>query len=317
MNSSTQKILVTGAGGFIGSPLVDALDKKEGFEVLAVSRFGGERQNIDWFIVNSIDEHTKWHEALIGCSTVIHLAARVHLMNDNAPNPLAEFRQTNTEGTLNLARQAAELGVKRFIFLSSIKVNGEGAEAGLKFTPEDDYIPDDPYALSKWEAENGLRKLAAETGMDVVIIRPPLVYGPGVKGNFASLMRWVERGVPLPLGAVHNLRSLVALDNLVDFILLCIMHPAAANEVFLVSDGDDISTSDLLKKIANAYGRRAWLIPIPVGLMTFIARILGKKAVADRLFGSLMVDITKARDLLGWQPVVSMDEQLKKMVEKR
>ncbi len=315
----TDKVLVTGATGFIGGAVIRRLIKEGSKDVVAAVRKPGLNisSSLQTVILPSLAVDADWSEALVKVAVIVHCAARAHVMKDDAIDPVEAYREVNVAGTLELARQAALSGVKRFIFISSIKVNGESTPQGRQFLADDTPAPEDPYGVSKSEAEMGLLEIAKKSSMEVVIIRPPLVYGPGVKGNFASLMRWVERGVPLPLGAVHNLRSLVALDNLVDFILLCIMHPAAANEVFLVSDGDDISTSDLLKKIANAYGRRAWLIPIPVGLMTFIARILGKKAVADRLFGSLMVDITKARDLLGWQPVVSMDEQLKKMVEKR
>ncbi|MDQ7001761.1 MAG: SDR family oxidoreductase, partial [Ghiorsea sp.] len=243
---------------------------------------------------------------------IVHTAARVHVMDDAAANPLVEFRKVNVEGTLNLARQAAEAGVKRFVFISSIKVNGETTTGKLPFSPDDSYVTTDPYGLSKLEAEQGLFKMAQEIGMEVVVIRPPLIYGPHVKANFKKLMETVSQGIPLPLGAVHNQRSLVALDNLVDFIVLCTAHPKAANEVFLISDGEDVSTTQLLQKIGKALGKPARLIPVPVGLMRFAAKLLGKADVAERLFGSLQVDSSKARVLLGWQPVVSMDEQLKK-----
>jgi nucleoside-diphosphate-sugar epimerase len=315
----TDKVLVTGATGFIGGAVIRRLIKEGSKDVVAAVRKPGLNisSSLQTVILPSLAVDADWSEALVKVAVIVHCAARAHVMKDDAIDPVEAYREVNVAGTLELARQAALSGVKRFIFISSIKVNGESTPQGRQFLADDTPAPEDPYGVSKSEAEMGLLELAKESSMDVVIIRPPLVYGPGVKGNFASLIKWVERGIPLPLGAVHNLRSLVALDNLVDFISLCIRHPAAANQVFLVSDGNDISTGDLLSKIANAYGRRAWLIPIPVGLMTFIARILGKKAVADRLFGSLMVDITKARDLLGWQPVVSMEEQLKKMAEKR
>jgi nucleoside-diphosphate-sugar epimerase len=220
------------------------------------------------------------------------------------------------KGTLNLARQAAAYGVKRFVFLSSVKVNGECTLNGCAFRAADIPAPEDAYGISKLEAEQGLMDLARETGMEVVIIRPPLVYGPGVKGNFASLVRWVRKGIPLPLGVVHNKRSLVALENLVDFIALCAdpeRSKLAANEVFLISDGEDVSTNGLLRKVANAYSVAPRLMPIPVLWIRTVARLLGKRAVADRLLGSLVVDSSKAWDLLGWKPVVSMDEQLKNM----
>jgi len=251
----------------------------------------------------------------VDIDVVVHLAARVHIMNDDSSDPLAEFRKVNTDGTLNLARQAAESGVKRFIYLSSIKVNGEITETGQSFVPDDTFVPDDPYGLSKYEAEQGLLALAKETNMEVVIIRPPLVYGPGVKANFHSMMRWIYKGVPLPFGAVYNQRSLVALDNLVSFIIHCIDHPKAANGVFLISDGEDVSTTELLQKVAKAFDKKAILLPVPVSLMKFVSKLLGKADVANRLFGSLQVDSSKARDLLGWKPVITMDGQLKKTAE--
>jgi nucleoside-diphosphate-sugar epimerase len=230
-------------------------------------------------------------------------------------NPLEEFRKVNTGATLQLAKQAAESGVKRFIFLSSIKVNGEMTSLGEPFKPDDNFVPVDPYGLSKYEAEQGLLALAKETDMEVVIIRPPLVYGPGVRANFASMMFWMKKGVPLPFGVIHNKRSLVALDNLVSFIIRCIDHPKAANEIFLISDNEDVSTTQLLSKVAKAYGKKACLIPVPVSWMKFAARLIGKADVANRLFSSLQVDSAKARDLLGWKPVVTMDEQLKKIAD--
>ncbi|MBD3612132.1 MAG: NAD-dependent epimerase/dehydratase family protein [Hydrogenovibrio crunogenus] len=247
---------------------------------------------------------------------VVHAAARAHIMRDEVADPLAEYRKLNRDATIALARMAADAGVKRFVFVSSIKVNGEITRPGQFFQAEIQQPPVDPYGLSKYEAEQGLLALAKETGMEVVIIRPSLVYGSGVKGNFASMVNWVKKGIPLPLGSVHNLRSLVALDNLVDFIALCAdreKSPRAANEVFLISDGQDVSTTELLRKVAKSQNKQAWLIPIPVWLMNFSAKMLGKGAVADRLFGNLQVDSSKARDLLDWKPVVTMDEQLAKM----
>jgi nucleoside-diphosphate-sugar epimerase len=255
---------------------------------------------------------------------IIHTAGRAHIMNDSSSNPLEEFRRVNTTGTLDLARLAADSGVKRFVFLSSIKVNGEMTKPGHPFTPDDVHVPDDPYGLSKYEAEQGLLALAQETGMEVVIIRPPLVYGPGVKANFSSMMKWMGKPVPLPFGAIHNQRSLVALDNLVSFISLCAdrkKSPQAANQVFLISDGQDVSTTQLLRKVGQAIslqspsGIKAWLVPVPVSVMTFFAKLLGKGDMANRLFGSLQVDSSKTRDLLGWEPVITMDEQLAKMAK--
>ena len=323
-------ILVTGGTGFVGRRLVDYLLQRE-YEIRLASRKSSSSipNNIEVFLIKDISNDTEWYEGLQNINTVIHTAARVHIMNDSELDPLAEFRKVNVEGTLNLARQAVEAGVKRFVFVSSIKVNGEMTGGfdetcphpiplpeGVKsvFTENDSFIPDDPYGLSKYEAEQGLLNLAKETDMDVVIIRPPLVYGPGVKANFASMMKWVNKGVPLPFGAIHNQRSLVALENLVSFIIHCIDHPKAANEVFLISDGEDVSTSELLRKVAKAFGKKPRLIPVPVCLMTTVAKLLGKGDVAARLFGSLQVDSSKARELLGWKPVTTMDEQLSKIV---
>lgn len=250
-----------------------------------------------------------------GVDVVIHCAARVHVMHDQAVDPLIEFRKVNLAGTLNLARQAAAAGVQRFVFISSIKVNGEGTAPGMPYHADDAVTPLDAYGISKHEAEQGLLALAAETGMEVVIIRPVLVYGPGVKANFLNMMSWLYKGIPLPFGAIYNKRSLVALDNLVDLIVTCIDHPAAANQVFLVSDGDDLSTTDLLRRMGRALGKPARLIPIPSKWLEFGARLLGKQALAQRLCGSLQVDISKTRELLGWTPPVSVDEGLRKTAE--
>jgi nucleoside-diphosphate-sugar epimerase len=262
------------------------------------------------FALNNLDGANDWQVTLNDVDVVIHAAARVHVMNEVAVDPLAAFREVNVEATLNLARQAAEYGVKRFIFISSIKVNGEGTEAGAVYRADDTPAPIGPYATSKLEAEQGLMSLAANTGMEVVVIRPVLVYGPGVKANFLSMMRWLYRGVPLPFGAVNNLRSLVAIDNLVDLIVTCSDHPAAANQVFLASDGEDVSTTQLLRKLANALGKPARLLPIPTRIMSGVAAMIGKRAMADRIFGSLQVDISKNRKLLGWEPPVTLDKAL-------
>jgi nucleoside-diphosphate-sugar epimerase len=247
---------------------------------------------------------------------LVHLAARVHVMQDAFADPLTEFRKVNVAGTENLARQAAKAGVKRFVFLSSIKVNGEFTEAGQPFTADDVPAPEDPYGISKHEAERLLLQIAAETGMEVVIIRPPLVYGPCVKANFESMMRWLARGVPLPLAAVtQNRRSLLALDNLVDLIVTCLHHPAAANQTFLVSDGEDLSTAQLLKRMGSAMGRPARLFHMPPALMKLGATLLNKRAIYQRLCGSLQLDIAKTRQLLGWTPPVSVDQGLRRAAE--
>jgi len=311
------KVLITGVNGFIGKTLSDELVIK-GFNVNGTVRsvmsvdFPGA---ITKFVIKDIDSKTDWQNALEGVDVVIHLAARAHVMKDMAIDALSEFRRVNVEGTLNLARQAVEAGVQRFIFISSIKVNGEGSILGQPYTPEDQPAPVDPYGISKREAEDGLRQLASETGMEVVIIRPPLVYGPGVKANFQSMMRWLNKGIPLPLGAIHNQRSLVSLDNLIDLIVTCIHHPAAANQIFIAGDGEDLSTTELLQRMAVALGKKARLLPIPELILVWGARLLGKQAIAQRLCGSLQVDISKARDLLDWKPPVSVDDALRKTAQ--
>jgi nucleoside-diphosphate-sugar epimerase len=307
------RVLVTGANGFVGRALCGRLAEDAHAVVPAVRGACGLAGEV---IVGNIDGEPAWRSALGNCDAVVHLAARVHVMHDTAINPLTVYRATNTDATLNLARQAAKVGAKRFVYLSSIKVNGEATEPDRPFHADDPPVPEDAYAISKYEAEQGLMVITKETGMEVVIIRSPLVYGPGVKGNFASLVKWVRKGLPLPFGALKNKRSLVALDNLVSFIALCAdreKSPTAANKVFLISDGEDVSTTELLHKVARAYGVMPLLVPVPVRWVRLPASLLGKGAVADRLLGSLVVDSSKARELLGWRPVLSMDEQLKKM----
>lgn len=247
---------------------------------------------------------------------VVHLAARVHVMNDKSSDPLVEFRRVNVDGTANLARQAAAAGVKRFVFLSSIKVNGEFTEVGQPFTADAVPEPKDPYGVSKYEAEQLLRHIASAAGMEVVIIRPPLVYGPGVNANFESMMRWLARGMPLPLAAVtNNRRSLVSLDNLVDLIVTCLSHTKAANQTFLASDGEDLSTADLLRRMGVALGQPARLINLPEVLLKVSATLLNRPGVYQRLCSSLQVDIAKTRQLLGWEPPVSVDEGLRRAAE--
>lgn len=270
---------------------------------------------VEPFLLFGLEDKDGISLSLQGVKVVVHAAARAHVMHDKLSDPLAEFRRVNVQGTANLARQAAQAGVRRFVFISSIGVNGSRTDR--PFTEADNPQPHDNYAISKYEAEQALWQVTRDTGMEVVIIRPPLVYGHGAPGNFASLVRWVRRGFPLPLGAVYNRRSLVALDNLVDFIALCASperSPQAANQTFLVSDGDDVSTTELLRRVAHAYGVPARLLPVPVGLMRGAARLLGKTTVADRLFDSLQVDASKAHDLLGWTPPVTMQAQLRQMV---
>ncbi|TWC75324.1 nucleoside-diphosphate-sugar epimerase [Pseudomonas sp. SJZ103] len=249
---------------------------------------------------------------LSGVDILVHCAARVHVMSDASSDPLTEYRKINVAGTLKLAEQAAQAGVKRFVFISSIKVNGERTRLGQPYTADDVPSPGDPYGVSKMEAEQQLRLLAQSTGMEVVVIRPVLVYGPGVKANFRSMMSWLNKGVVLPLGAIGNKRSLVALDNLVDLIVTCMTHPAAAGQTFLASDGEDLSTTELLRCMGAALGKPARLLPVPAMLLEWGAALIGRKSIGQRLCGSLQVDITKARDLLGWVPPTSVSEALKK-----
>ena len=308
-------ILVTGANGFVGNSICLKLIQQNHVIKASMRQATKSLVGADTMLVEAIKIDTNWTNYLVDIEIVIHTAARVHIMGESAANSLTEFRSVNTAGTLNLARQAVKAGVKRFIFISSIKVNGEETQPSQPFKEDDSSIPTDPYGLSKYEAEQGLLKLAQETDMEVVIIRPPLVYGSGVKANFFTMMKWINKGVPLPFGSIHNQRSLIALDNLVSFIIHCIDHPKAANEIFLISDGEDVSTTELLQKVAKAFGKKTFLLPVPVGIMRFFAKLLGKEDVANRLFGSLQVDSSKARDLLGWRPVTTMDEQLKKTAE--
>ena len=307
----SHKILLTGASGFVGSAVLGRLLDR-GDAVVAALRHGSEAvtSQAEQFRFGQLDGETEWSAALVDVDTVIHSAARVHVMNDTESDPLAAFRKVNVDGTLNLARQAVAAGVKRFVFISSIKVNGEGTPKGRPYTADDQPRPSDPYGISKREAEDALRILASESGLEVVIIRPVLVYGPGVKANFLAMMRWLDKGVPLPFGAIDNRRSLVALGNLADLIVTCVDHPSAANQTFLVSDGEDLSTSALLRRMARALNRSARLIPVPAALLAFAATALGKRSLSQRLCGSLQVDIEKTRSMLGWRPPLSVDDAL-------
>ena len=313
MRSDDARILITGANGFVGSALMARL-QAGGLRPLGTCR----GTSLDERCVSAppLEAGGDWSDLLKGVDTVVHTAARVHVMRDTSSNPLDAFRAVNVTGSLNLARQAASAGVRRFVFISSVKVNGEETRHGRPFAAGDDPAPQDAYGISKAEAEAGLKAIAAETGMELVIIRPSLVYGPGVKGNFAAMMRAVARGLPLPFGAVtDNRRGLVALDNLVDLIVTCIDHPAAANQTFLVSDGEDLSTADLLRRVGAAMGRPARLLNIPPALLAAAAAVTGKRAVAERLLGNLQVDISHTCRTLGWQPPVSVDEGLRRAVQ--
>jgi nucleoside-diphosphate-sugar epimerase len=308
-------IVLTGATGFLGARVADHIDRQGGLNLTCLVRKAVPAGRGRQVVIKGLDASSDWSAILKNQNVVIHAAARAHIMKEEVTDPLAEYRRVNVDGTLNLARYAVEAGVKRFVFISSIKVNGEQTAPGRPFTCDDTPTPEDPYGISKLEAEQGLQQIALETGMEVVIIRPPLVYGPGVKGNFASMIKLVEKGLPLPFGAIDNRRSLVGLDNLVDLIITCIDHPNAANQVFLVSDGEDLSTSGLLRRVAKAMGRPSRLISVPVGLLQLGATVLGKKAVGQRLLGSLQVDISSTRERLDWTPPVSVDEGLRRCFE--
>ncbi len=302
-------ILLTGGTGFVGASIKERLIADAACHLtLAVRNLSAVSYGCDLVSTEGLHVSTDWSTALERQDVVIHSAARVHIMHDQSTDPLAEFRKVNVDGTLRLARQSADAGVKRFIFISSIKVNGEGTVSGKPYTAFDTPAPQDPYGVSKMEAEYGLHDIAKATGMEVVIIRPVLVYGPGVKANFLSMMRWLNKGVPLPLGAIHNKRSLVSLDNLVDLVVTCIDHPAAAHETFLVSDGEDLSTTEILRRMGQALGKSARLVPVPAGLLETGAAILGKRAVAQRLCGSLQVDIRHTCETLNWNPPMSVDD---------
>lgn len=308
------RVLATGSNGFVGKSLFSALHAKA-HDISAPMRAPSDRgASLNSLIVGDINAGTNWVAALDGADAVIHLAARVHIMRDTARDPLAEFRRVNTEGTLNLARQAADAGVRRFIFLSTIGVNGNATQLEVAFKENDASLPHDPYSVSKHEAEVGLRGIARSTGMEVVIIRPTLVYGKNAPGNFGKLTRLVACGMPLPLASIPNRRSLVGIDNLVDFIITCLEHPAAANETFLISDGEDLSTPDLIQRMARAMNRPAHLLPVPKSMLMAAATMLGKHDMAQRLCSSLRVDTWKARTLLAWNPPVSVDEGLRRAV---
>lgn len=303
------KILITGSDGFVGKTLCKILQQR-GIDNVQAVRKNASTSKIS---VGNLSAETDWRHALSNCTCVIHLAARVHVMDEQAGDPLAAFRAINVEATMNLARQAVAAGVKRFVFVSSVKVNGEET-FDLPFTAFDTPAPLDPYGQSKLEAELALQALALETGLEVVIVRPPLVYGPGVRANFVNLMKLVKKGLPLPLGAIHNRRSMVAVENLADLLVLCSWHEQAAGQIFMVSDDCDISITQLLRQLSHAMQRRNLLLPVPAGLIAGAARLLGKSAIANRLLGSLQVDIKHTKDRLQWQPPLSMPLALQQTV---
>ena len=309
------RIFVTGSSGFVGTGLIAYLLADPSHRIVATRR--GPMQSPDPERVHSIqvgdvNANTDWRTAMDDVDAVVHLAARVHVMNDAAADPLAAFRRVNVDGSLRLARQAAAAGVRRFVYLSSIKVNGEITQADRPFTAQDTARPHCLYGLSKHEAEMGLRRLADSTGMELVIVRPPLVYGPGVRANFLSMMRWLQRGIPLPFGAIDNRRSLVALDNLCDLIAVCLRHPDASGRTFLAGDGEDVSTAQLLVRLGAALGRPARLLSPSPALLSALFGMLGKGEFSRRLCSSLQVDIDAAREEMGWRPPISLDEGLRR-----
>ncbi|MEW6117620.1 MAG: SDR family oxidoreductase [Nitrospirota bacterium] len=309
------KILITGANGFVGRALCKVLFDA-GLSVRGAVR---KRENAssfhdDLISIGDIGRDTKWEEALQGIDTVVHLAARVHVMKDASLDSLGEYRRVNAEGTYRLARKAAESGVRRLVYVSTIKVNGEQTN-NIPFTESDEPNPQDAYAISKLEAEQSLREIAQKTGLEVVVLRPPLVYGPGVSANFFKLLELIDAGIPLPLGRVRNSRSLIYIGNLVDAIVRCVQHPSAANKVFLVSDGEDLSTPELIRRLASALNKPAHLVPFPSSLLRLAGAITGRSDEIKRLADSLRIDNSKIRTELNWTPPFTVDEGLKHTAE--
>lgn len=313
MSMSRLKVLVTGATGFVGRALIGRLQQSPGFEVYAVVRRSTTqlRKDVQACEVGDFNERTDFHEVLAGTDIVVHAAARAHVLHDNVSNPLAEYRRINVDVTRNLARQAIESNVKRFVYVSSVGVNGSES-VGAPFTEASPPSPTADYAVSKYEAEQVLQSEFQGKSTELVIIRPPLVYGADAPGNIGRLLRLIASGLPLPLGSVRNKRSLLARENLVDFIVTCIQHPDAAGHVFLVADGEDVSTVDLLRLLAEGMGKRLRLLPVPMSVIKFGATLLGRHYIYQQLCGNLQVDISKARTLLNWSPPVSASDALRK-----
>ncbi|PCE67648.1 SDR family oxidoreductase [Salinivibrio sp. YCSC6] len=314
------KLLITGSSGFVGKT-VCGLATKQGHTVCNVMRKKSDLTQINQkckqdstFWVDSINADTNWVGAFDGVDCVVHCAARVHHMHENPADVLAAYRSINTEGTRHLAQQAAAGGVKRFVFISSIKVNGESTSPDQPFYAEDKPNPQDPYGISKYEAEQALFEIARQTGLEVVIVRPPLVYGPGVKANFLTMIKWIERRLPLPLGAIHNKRSMIYVDNLAELIMTCCVHPSAVGKVFLASDNEDVSVTRLLQTVAHAMGRRPCLLPIPTWILIYVAKGINRSEVSQRLCGSLQVDINKTMSQLNWRPTYTFEQGINKTV---
>lgn len=308
---SDNTCLVTGATGFVGKPLIEALRARAYPVRAALHRAAAlPMPGVEAVSVGDIDGATDWKDTLQNVDCVFHLAARVHVMHDTAADPLAEFRRINVDGTRRLLDACAASGVRRFVFVSSIKVNGEGTTKSSPYDEKRVPQPVDPYGISKWEAEQLVSQFAAAQGMEFVIVRPPMMYGPGVKANFLSLMRWVDHGVPLPLRNARNARSLLGVRNLADFLVRCADHPQAAGETFLLSDNDDLSTPELIRRLAHALGTAPRLLPAPESLLRMGFRAIGREPMLDRLFGSLVIDSSKARTRLDWSPPYSVDAGL-------
>lgn len=309
------KVLVTGANGFVGRAVCRRL-LAEGWPVAgAVRRQTTLEEGTEARHIGEIGPDTDWDAALAGIEAVVHLAARVHVMQDKTADPLTAFRRVNTEGTLRLAEAAAKAGVKQFVFMSSIKVNGEETAPGHPFRPDDMVAPEDPYGRSKWEAEQGLAEISARTGMAVVILRPPLVHGPGVGGNLQALMTFLGKGLPLPLGLLDNRRSLLGVENLADAVTCCLKAQPQGCATYLLRDGEDVSTPGLIRLLSQCLGQQVLLLPLPPALLRLAGRLLGKGAAMDRLLGSLQVEDSAFRARFGWVPPHSLEEGLRHMVQ--
>lgn len=308
------KVVVTGANGFVGSAVVSHLEAK-GHDVRAVVRRSEGLIPSSPAFIKDIGPDTDWSEVVAGVSHVVHTAARVHILNETENDPLSAFRKVNTAGTINLAQQAAMAGVQRFVFISTIAVNGSKTK-DRPFTEQDTPNPHNAYAQSKWEAEQALEAIATATGMDVVIIRPPLVYGADAPGRFHQLMNIVKYNLPLPFGKIDNFKSLIAIDNMVDVICLCLKHPDAKNQVYFVGDDETYSTTKILREVAKARNKTLLLVPVPAGWMMLLAKLLGMHAAADSLFGSLTIDTKKVKSQLGWTPITSMSKQMQKRADR-
>ena len=324
------KVLVTGGTGFVGGAVLRSLIRQEGYSAVAAVHSPGSLlpEEVSVVPVGDLSSSTDWGVALDGVDVVVHCAARAHVMKETAADPLALYREVNVKGSVALAHQAAAAGVRRFVFLSSIAAEVQHAallslikdkekvtQSDYPFVLDEKLWLKDPYGASKYDAEQELNQISTQTGMELVIIRPPLVYGPEAKGNFLSMLRWLDKGVPLPLGSVHNRRSLVGIDNLISLILTCITHPAAPYQTFSVSDGEDLSTTELLHRMGLFLGKPARLIPIPESLLQLVAGAIGKKKLARKLLGSLQVDVSKTREQLNWNPPLSVNDGLRKTAE--